>query len=310
MAIENPYHEGERWVQDQVHESAEARRSGDVIDDRIPQNALSFAAQQPMAVIGSISSDGTVWASLLFGEPGFIQAQSPKRVEVDLSRALVRREDPMWTNLEHDPRIGILLIELTTRRRLRVNGVSEHGEDHLTVEVKEAYPNCPKYIQRREFSPPIETLTASSNWESGRTLKPEHRTLVEEADTFFVASAHPEGKLDASHRGGDPGFVQFVSDDTIRIPDYPGNSMFNTLGNFHLYPHGGLVFLDFDRPRTLQFVGQTSIELDADDAPQFTGGSGRYWELEIDRWREGSLPQDWTWDFLDASPHNPETTPS
>ena len=59
------------------------------------------------------------------------------------------------------------------------------------------------------------------------------------ADTFFVASAHAERGVDASHRGGLPGFVRVLGDRTLEIPDYPGNSMFNTLGNPAADPRAG-----------------------------------------------------------------------
>jgi hypothetical protein len=79
------------------------------------------------------------------------------------------------------------------------------------------------------------------------------------ADTFFVASAHPEQGVDASHRGGLPGFVQVLDQHRLRIPNFLGNSMFNTLGNFVSYLDAGLVFLDFDRSQVLQLSGRPEI---------------------------------------------------
>ena len=49
--------------------------------------------------------------------------------------------------------IGLLFIELATRRRLRVNGaVASLTREALTVAVNRAYPNCRMYIQRRTVS--------------------------------------------------------------------------------------------------------------------------------------------------------------
>ena len=63
------------------------------------------------------------------------------------------------------------------------------------------------------------------------SLSAAQRARIGAADTFFIASAHPEGGADASHRGGRPGFVRVTGQRSLAFPDYPGNNMFNTLGN-------------------------------------------------------------------------------
>ena len=88
---------------------------------------------------------------------------------------------------------------------------------------------------------------------------------------FFFTSVHPERGVDASHRGGQAGFVNIVDDRTLRIPDYLGNSMFNTLGNFTANPRAGLIFPDFESGRTLQLIGRPEILYDVDDLPDETG---------------------------------------
>ncbi len=139
----------------------------------------------------------------------------------------------------------------------------------------------------------------------GDALGDDQRALIQMADTFFVASAHPQRGVDASHRGGPPGFVNLLDERTLRITDYVGNSMFNTLGNFSANPRAGLIFLDFDRSRTLQMIGRPEILWDQDDAGSETGGTRRFWLLQVERWCEMSLPATVRWEFLDYSPYNP-----
>ena len=117
----------------------------------------------------------------------------------------------------------------------------------IRLQVDESYPNCPKYIQKRQVTANLvgtdqPTLTV----ERGDALGPEQRAVITKADTLFVASVHPERGVDASHRGGNPGFVTIVDDRTLRIPDYKGNCMFNTFGNFVVNPRAGLIFVDFE----------------------------------------------------------------
>jgi hypothetical protein len=99
--------------------------------------------------------------------------------------------------------------------------------------------------------------------------------------------------------------VQVISPTTIRIPDYAGNSMFNTLGNFAVHPSGGILIPDFAGQRTLQLAGEAELRWDLDDSDQVTGGTGRFWDFNIVETIELPLPIEAAWEFLDASPFNP-----
>jgi len=239
-----------------------------------------------------------------------VTAPNERTVEFDLSDASINEHDPFWNNIQHNPRIASLFLELATRRRLRINGkISRLSADRLLLDVEVCYPNCPKYIQRRHIQ--LENVKRSENAPSamdGETLHREQTALIRASDTFFVASAHAERGVDVSHRGGPPGFVEVVDECTLRIPDYAGNGMFNTLGNLAVNPRAGLVFLDFERNRTLQLTGSTEILWDREDTAGRTGGAQRVWDFRVNRWRESETHAGLRWEFLDYSPHNP--TPS
>ena len=309
MQIQNPFHEGELLAQRRVGVVDEAVRNGRAISDSIVRGALSFVNQQPMAILASVDGGLDVWASALFGQPGFISAVDDRTVELDSTRSLSDPEDPLWVNIESRQKVGLLVIELATRRRLRINGrITQVRPQRYRLDVEESYPNCPKYIQRREIKPAVGEPSDPGEPRRGRELRDEHRDLIRGADTFFVASTHPTRGADASHRGGHPGFVRFLDDRTIRVPDYVGNNMFNTLGNLAANPRAGLLFLDFDRRRSLQLVGRAEIQWQLDDPRHETGGTRRYWDFEIERWREASLHHPFAWELLDRSPHNPVPT--
>lgn len=316
MNNNNPFHEGELAVQERVNEADMARMNGRVITDSIPAGALNFIEQQSMAVLGSLDSHGHVWCSVIFGEPGYLRSNDVHTLEIDLNKAGISKNDPLWTNLDNNTQTGLLVIELGSRRRLRINGCARKvSAEKYVMDVEQAYPNCPKYIQRRHVIKAIKLL--HSNDESfihGKILNAGQKALISNADTFFVASAHldPQKKysVDASHRGGLPGFVHILNDNLIRIPDYSGNSMFNTLGNFQSYPHAGLVFIDFNNSRILQLSGKPEIIWQLDDADEETGGTQRYWQFEINAWVETRIPFDIDWELLDFSPFNPEPSSS
>jgi uncharacterized protein len=306
MRLENPFHEGELLVQQRVGEADMAQRNGQIISDTIVKGALKFIEQQSMTILGSVDARQNIWASMLFGSPGFIEPVDDKTIEVDLTQAILNSDDPLWTNIQIEKRIGMLAIELASRRRLRINGrIDRLSVDRLRLDVLESYPNCPKYIQRRQLVLNSTDVKQYTQPQFGQFLTSEQQNWIAAADTLFVASTHPHRGVDASHRGGNPGFVQILNARSLRIPDYAGNSMFNTLGNLVVNPHAGLVFLDFERSRTLQLTGQATIQWHLDDSADSTGGTHRYWDFVIEQWSQTDLTRSLQWDFLDYSPHNP-----
>ncbi len=310
MKLAQPFHEGELTVQERVGVLHEGAQNGQVIQNSIIKGALRFLSQQSMAVLGSVDSEQNIWASVLVGQTGFMHADDERTVTFDLGNMARNPDDPFWENIASHPEVGMLVIELASRRRLRVNGkITRESQESLRLQVDESYPNCPKYIQRRQVSANlVGTDQPALASERGEALGSEQRDMITKADTLFVTSAHPERGVDASHRGGNPGFVRVMDDRTFRVPDYEGNSMFNTLGNFSANPHAGVIFLDFERQRTLQLTGRPEILWDVDDSTGESGGTNRYWLFHIDRWVEIDHGHQLEWSFQDYSPYNPKAS--
>ena len=129
---------------------------------------------------------------------------------------------------------------------MRINGSVTRRGDALVVATAEVYSNCPQYIHPRAFDGRVTDDLAHS------LLTSEQRAWIANADTFFLATSHPTRGSDASHRGGPPGFVSVDSPTRLSWPDYPGNNMFNSLGNLAVNPRCGLLFVDFEHHRALQ----------------------------------------------------------
>lgn len=305
MSRKPVFHEGELAVQARAGVAEAARQTERVIRDRLIPGVEAFIRSQPLVFCASIDREGNVWASMIQGEPGFMRPEGDQGLEVTLDPAALDGGDPLWSNIAGDPRIGLLLIEFHSRRRLRINGAAARpSPERLAVTVHASYPNCPKYIQSRQPSG-AWVASAPGAGRTGTVLDEELTQALNGADTLFVASAHPEGGADMSHRGGRPGFVQVLDAATLRIPDYVGNNLFNTLGNFQAYPRAGLLLADFRSGRSFQIIGRPEIEWDARHPGQATGGTHRYWRLHVERWRAASLPLRMDWEFLDYSPHLP-----
>lgn len=315
------FHQGELAVQAMANESAIAQRNGRVVSDNILPGAIPFIAQQNMLVISSMDESGRPWSSVLFGRPGFIQANSKASLLLDLNLMHVNEDDPFWHNIERNAQVGVLAIELSTRRRFRVNGRIERlnrnplATAKFDIKVQQAYPNCPKFIQRRNVNldenSVLETMPIARY---GTELTPEQKQIINKADAFFVSSASEfhqaendthHFNVDASHRGGLPGFIKLKGDNQLLIPDYQGNSMFNTLGNIHLYPKAGIIIIDFENAKVLQLSGHAKILWHQEDASNHAAGTNRFWLLTLEKWQETDIPQGIKWYFQDYSPHNP-----
>ncbi|MBH9576251.1 pyridoxamine 5'-phosphate oxidase family protein [Inhella proteolytica] len=301
------FHEGERAVQARAGESAVALRNASVITDTVIAGARPFIEKQAMTAVAARAADGALWASLWFGAPGFLKSPEGRHIEVHTPAAQRDPSDPVWAQLHPEAPLGMLFIELSTRRRYRVNGhVHALQAEQMVLAIDEAYPNCPKYIQRRH----LRALGEVQNLENprisrGTELNAEGLAVLAQADTLFIASGAPAGHLDASHRGGPAGFVQALSATRLRVPDYGGNSLFNTLGNLALDPSCGLVLPDFAAGRLLHLSGRAELLWDQPDPQGLSGGTGRFWEFEVREWLLRELPTAMEWEYLDASPFLP-----
>jgi uncharacterized protein len=252
------YHEGELAMQRRAGVEERAERVARIIGPRIPPAAAAFLAMQRFVVTASVDRHGAVTASLIAGPAGFASPRGEGTVLIDCAAGgttPAAHVERILNDVDETARIGFLAIELPTRRRMRLNGAAVRQGDTIRITPTEVYSNCPRYIHPRLFDGEVEATESS-------LLTQEQQRWIAEADTFFVATFHPDHGADASHRGGDPGFVRVESPTRLVWPDYPGNNMFNTLGNLVVNPRCGLLFVDFERRQALQLHGRATVEGD------------------------------------------------
>ena len=63
------------------------------------------------------------------------------------------------------------------------------------------------------------------------TIDEDDRAFIEARDMFFLATADADGSPQCSYKGGDPGFVRVLDEQTIAFPSWDGNGMYLSLGN-------------------------------------------------------------------------------
>ncbi|GLW45608.1 hypothetical protein Stsp02_12700 [Streptomyces sp. NBRC 14336] len=287
------YHEGSLALQDRLGVRDLAAHVGRSVGDGIKPVAAAFLELQPLLVIGAADpADGRVWAAPLAGTPGFVRATGPRQISVatgdtstsPLAAALTTEGTP----------VGTLALDPRTRRRMRLNGTLRPTPRGFAIEADRVFANCPKYLQRRETyeyvpdRPPGKPLR-------NRELSSRQAEFIASADTFFLASVHAGG-ADASHRGGNPGFVRVESPRELSWRDYPGNSMFLSLGNLTTDPRAGLLLLDWTSGTALHLTGEAHLDPTPERRVRFTLREA----IEI----PSAVPLRWS--APEYSPANPE----
>lgn len=298
------FHAGELALQQHtgMRERVEAI-SRRLIRDHMPEQHRELFEKLPTLIVGSFDVQRRPWASLLAGRPGFMRAPDARHLRV---RAWPADGDPLQDNLALGAPLGLLGIEPQSRRRNRMNGtVVETTAEDFVVEVDQSFGNCAQYIQARHpsFMDTVEPAGAVE-YRYG-PLSNHARALVERADTLFIASATANARghagaegVDVSHRGGRPGFVRVnnaAGTSVLTVPDFRGNSLFNTLGNIATHPHAGLLFVDYANGDLLQLSGAAHIVWDGPEVAAFAGAQRLLRvTVELSRLRRRALPLRWT----------------
>jgi PPOX class probable FMN-dependent enzyme len=88
------------------------------------------------------------------------------------------------------------------------------------------------------------------------------RNFIALSPFLVLASADPEGGVDASPRGDPPGFVHVLDDTTLLLPDRRGNNRLDTFNNVLQAPNVGLIFFVPGIGETLRVNGRAHATTD------------------------------------------------
>jgi ferredoxin-NADP reductase/predicted pyridoxine 5'-phosphate oxidase superfamily flavin-nucleotide-binding protein len=299
------WHAGEKAIQAKIGVADRMEIVGQrVVRDYMPDQHREFYAKLPFVVLGSVDPKGDAWATFLEGMQGFMFSPSRTTLEIAASPDVT---DPASAGMTDGSALGLLGIEMHTRRRNRMNGLLRTSGKGFIVEVDQSFGNCPRYIQLRDFAferEPGKAFTGTVEEMSG--LDSAARAVVEAADAFFVASYVDREDLrqvDVSHRGGRAGFVRVAEDGTLTVPDFDGNLFFATLGNILQNGKAGLLFVDFTTGDMLQMTGDAEVLLESPEIAAFQGAE-RLWTFRARRIvrRRGALALRWTFTEDGRSP--------
>src|SRR5690554_5746197 len=273
--IPGVFHIGERAVQARAEVPDEwLAQSESFVRTEMPEQHRDFFENLPMLFLALLDRTGRPWCVPAFGAPGFVVSPAPDRLELRSTPVLA---DELELDRSTGASVGIVGIDLSNRRRNRMNGrVQQIVGGAMTIQVDQSFGNCPQYIQMRALSA-VRSEPKPASRRRANLRDPEVRRIIEASDTFFIASRAAgsldggSAGIDASHRGGRPGFLGINEDGTLSFPDFSGNRFFNTLGNIESDGRVSLFIPDFETGCAVLVTGRGTIDWDSERVSSFEG---------------------------------------
>lgn len=130
-------------------------------------------------------------------------------------------------------------------------------------------------------------MEQQGSWET--TVTPELKAFLADLDMFYLGTANAAGQPYIQYRGGSPGFLRVVDENTLGFADFGGNRQYITLGNLSENPQAFIFLMDYAHSRRVKLWGnarvvQDSTLLDRLRDPSYSGKVERAILFQIEAW--------------------------
>jgi predicted pyridoxine 5'-phosphate oxidase superfamily flavin-nucleotide-binding protein len=88
------------------------------------------------------------------------------------------------------------------------------------------------------------------------------KNFIEAQTSVFLATANAKGQPYIQHRGGPPGFLTVLDDQTLGFVDFVGNRQYITLGNLAENRQAHLFLIDYAHRKRVKIWGEARVEND------------------------------------------------
>ncbi len=233
--------------------------------DRIGSSSREFAAHSPFVCVTTRRADGLPDVSPLGGERDLVRAVDEGTLLVALDGPL-RGSDEIADNIRANAFCGLFVMIPGINDIMRINGVADvvenaalleevfgprrRPEAAIRLEIRESWSHCPKaFIRSRIWDPetyPDPSRPTDPAVDEGVHLeKLDHRCreLIARSPVLAMGTSLTDGGADTSPRGDPPGFVMVLDDETLLVPDRPGNRLADNFRNILRNPFAALLFL-------------------------------------------------------------------
>ena len=114
--------------------------------------------------------------------------------------------------------------------------------------------------------------------------------FISERDSFYMATVSETGWPYVQHRGGPPGFIKLLDDQTLAFADFRGNRQYISLGNLNAETRTAFILMDYANQRRLKIYGRVQAVALADDpdlaqavaTPGYRGRPERVFKVKLD----------------------------
>ena len=252
--MDSVYHEGELYMQELMGVRDKSDSLSSMIKKEMPIAAQEFLKTLNFCVITFSMDYIELFSSVVFNIKPFIEIVKTDEIVINLDKKSFIPDEIIKSNKVN---IGFIGLAFQSRKRIRVNGKGKIINNKLHLKIDEVYANCPKYIHDRKLVDEINFQDSFKLYHYSKFNK-ECKTIIENTDTFFLSSCHNERGVDVSHKGGQKGFLRVTSSNNLEFDDYPGNNMYNSLGNIYTNPNVNIIVVDFKENKILHISGEAS----------------------------------------------------
>ena len=121
-----------------------------------------------------------------------------------------------------------------------------------------AFSETVKAVQARKGSRrAYERVEERGGWQT--RITPELAGFIEAQTSVFLATANRDGQPYIQHRGGPPGFLKVLDEQTVGFADFSGNRQYITLGNLADNPKAHLFLIDYVHRRRVKIWGEARV---------------------------------------------------
>ena len=100
-------------------------------------------------------------------------------------------------------------------------------------------------------------MERGSGWNDRVT--PELAQFIAERDTLFIGTVNADGQPYIQHRGGPPGFLKVLDEQTLGFADFSGNRQYITMGNLQDNDKAFIFLMDFANRRRIKMWGTATV---------------------------------------------------
>jgi hypothetical protein len=114
--------------------------------------------------------------------------------------------------------------------------------------------------------------------------------FIAERDSFYLATATPDGQPYIQHRGGPKGFLKVIDDQTLAFADFVGNAQYISTGNLDENNKAFIFLMDYPNRRRIKIWGTAKVVEDKDELleqladPEYRGKPERAFVFQIEAW--------------------------